>query len=42
MYVKRFLMPDKKPLEEEGGLTDRVLRENFVTRVFVYRRLTAT
>ena len=29
------------PVEEEGRLTDPRLRENFITRVFAYRRLTA-
>lgn len=29
------------PVEEEGRLNDPVLRDNFVTRVFAYRRLTA-
>lgn len=31
------LMPDL-PVEEEGRLNDPVLRENFVERIFVYRR----
>jgi uncharacterized protein YbgA (DUF1722 family) len=29
------------PVEEEGRLTDLRLRDNFITRVFAYRRLTA-
>jgi hypothetical protein len=29
------------PVEEEGRLTDLHLRDNFITRVFSYRRLTA-
>jgi uncharacterized protein YbgA (DUF1722 family)/uncharacterized protein YbbK (DUF523 family) len=29
------------PVEEEGRLNDPVLRDNFITRVFSYRRLTA-
>jgi uncharacterized protein YbgA (DUF1722 family)/uncharacterized protein YbbK (DUF523 family) len=29
------------PVEEEGRLNDPVLRDNFITRVFAYRRLTA-
>ena len=29
------------PVEEEGRLTDLHLRDNFITRVFAYRRLTA-
>jgi len=29
------------PVEEEGRLTDLPLRDNFITRVFSYRRLTA-
>lgn len=29
------------PVEEEGRLTDPRLRDNFITRVFAYRRLTA-
>ncbi|HYB44854.1 MAG TPA: DUF523 and DUF1722 domain-containing protein, partial [Candidatus Methylomirabilis sp.] len=29
------------PVEEEGRLADPVLRDNFITRVFAYRRLTA-
>src|SRR6185295_16457373 len=26
------------PLEDEGGLTDPILRENFIERIFAYRR----
>jgi uncharacterized protein YbgA (DUF1722 family) len=36
--VTRFPM---LPVEEEGRLTDPRLRENFVERIFAYRRLTA-
>lgn len=39
IYAKRILSAlPLLPAEEEGRLTDPVLRENFVSRVFVYRR----
>ena len=39
IYAKRImeLLPDL-PVEEEGRLNDPILRENFIERVFVYRR----
>ena len=39
IYAKKImeLLPDL-PVEEEGRLNDPVLRENFIERVFVYRR----
>jgi uncharacterized protein YbgA (DUF1722 family) len=36
--VRRFPL---MPIEEEGRLNDPRLRENFVERIFAYRRLTA-
>ena len=39
IYAKRLMAElPLMPVEEEGRLTDPVLRENFVSRVFVYRR----
>lgn len=37
MFVKRF---PRVPVEDEGRLYDPVLRENFLERVFVYKRWT--
>ena len=39
IYAKRIMSElPLMPVEEEGRLTDAVLRENYITRVFVYRR----
>jgi len=39
IYAKRLMTSlPHMPVEDEGRLADPVLRENFVTRVFVYRR----